>query len=273
MLLFDLGLADVELPRLAVVVGERLRAHALLGAADLFGVAFEPNLGVFTRAAIVAPAVRLIVHTTLWVVHRHMAVLLKMVERAFRRVDRNMGEVRPAKAFDLRVEVREVPPLQQRVIRVVDPAHDILRAKGHLLGLGKKVVDVGIQRQRANDAHRHLFFGDQLGRVEDVELKVIGKVVIKDLNAQIPLRVIARVDGIPHVAAVEIRVRAVDLERFVPDHRLNALLWLPMELNVMGFALGIDQPEGVHAKAFHEAEGTWDRPVRHLPNRHVDRFG
>ena len=49
-----------------------------------------------------------------------MAVLLEMGERTFRRVDRNMGEVRAAEPLQLGVEIGKVAALQQRIVGEVD---------------------------------------------------------------------------------------------------------------------------------------------------------
>src|SRR6202012_2969634 len=48
----DVGLADVELARLAVVVGEALRAQPPLGSCHLFLVTAVARRGVLTRAAV-----------------------------------------------------------------------------------------------------------------------------------------------------------------------------------------------------------------------------
>ena len=40
-------------------------------------------------------------------------------------VDRQLGEVRAAQAAELRVQVREVAALQQRVVAEVDARHDV----------------------------------------------------------------------------------------------------------------------------------------------------
>ena len=90
---------------------------------------------------------------------------------------------------------------------------------------------------------------------------------------QLPFREVAGLDRVPQVAAVEIRIGAVDLDRLVPDHRLQAELRLPVELDEGRFVLGVDQPEGVDAEAFHEAEGARDGAVRHDPHDHVHAFG
>ena len=49
MLLFDRSLADEELPRLAVMIGETFRPHALFGAVRGLSKAAEPANGVFAR--------------------------------------------------------------------------------------------------------------------------------------------------------------------------------------------------------------------------------
>ena len=85
--------------------------------------------------------------------------------------------------------------------------------------------------------------------------------------------IVAGLDRVPQVAAVEVGVGAVDLHRLVPDDRLHALLRLPVELDEGRFALGVDEAEGVDAEAFHEAEGARDRPVGHDPHDHVHALG
>jgi hypothetical protein len=80
-------------------------------------------------------------------------------------------------------------------------------------------------------------------------------------------------DRVPQVAAVEVRVGAVDLDRLVPHHRLEPSLRLPVELHEGRLALGVDEPEGVDAEALHDAERPRDGPVRHDPHDHVHRLG
>ena len=45
-----------------------------------------------------------------------------------------------------------------------------------------------------------------------------------------------------------------------------------MKLDEGRFALGVDEPEGVNAEAFHEAERAGDRAVGHDPHDHVHAF-
>ena len=140
--------------------------------------------------------------------------------------------------LELGVEVGEVPPLQQRVIGEVDPGDDVLRAEGDLLGLGEEVVDAPVEDHPADGPHRHLLLGDQLGRVEHVELELLGERLVEELEAQLPFGEVARLDGVPEVAAVEVGVGPVDLDRLVPDHRLEPLLRLPVELDEGRLPLG-----------------------------------
>ena len=219
-----------------------------------------------------APGVRLVIHPAFGIAERHVPVLLEGGEGALRRIDRQEGEVRTAEPFHLCVEVGEVAALQKRVVREVDAGNDVLRAERDLLGLGEEVVDAAVEHQAADAADGNLLLGNDLGGVEHVEVELIGEVLVEQLQAQLPLRKIAGLDRIPEVAAVEIRVRAVDLDRLVPDHRLEAELRLPMKLDEGRFALRVDEPEGVHAKAFHEAERARDRAVGHDPHDHVHAF-
>ena len=82
-----------------------------------------------------------------------MAVLLEMVERAFRRVDRDVGEVGAAEPLQLRVEVGEVAALQQRIVGEVDARRHVLRHERDLLGLGEEIVGHAVEHQAA-DRHR-----------------------------------------------------------------------------------------------------------------------
>ena len=111
------------------------------------------------------------------------------------------------------------------------PGDDVLRAERDLLGLGEEVVDDPVEHEPADPADRHLLLGDDLRRVEDVEVEPVGEVVVEELQAELPLGEVAGRDRVPEVAAVEVGVGAVDLDRLVPHHRLQAELRLPVELH------------------------------------------
>ena len=95
----------------------------------------------------------------------------------------------------------------------------------------KKLSTTWSSTSRPIAPHRHLLLGDDLGRVEHVEGEAVGEVVVEELHAELPLGEVARRDRVPQVAAVEVGVGAVDLDRLVPHHRLQAELRLPVELH------------------------------------------
>ena len=88
-------LADVELAGLAVMVGKAFRAQPHLRAFGLLGKGLEALLGRFPRTAdFRAPGIGLVIGPALRVLERHVPILLEMMERAFGRIDRQLGEVR-----------------------------------------------------------------------------------------------------------------------------------------------------------------------------------
>ena len=66
--------------------------------------------------------------------------------------------------------------------------------EGDLLGLRKKVIGVAVQRQLADAANRNEFLRDDLGRVEEVEVEFELVLLLDDLQAQLPLRIVAALD-------------------------------------------------------------------------------
>ena len=71
---------------------------------------------------------------------------------------------------------------------------------------------------------------------------------------------------------MEVGVGAVDLDCLVPRNRLEAELWLPVELDERGLVFVIDETEGVYTEPLHETEGSWDGAVGHDPHDHVHAF-
>src|SRR6185369_7309637 len=202
-----------------------------------------------------------------------MAILLKIVERALRRIDRYVGEIRSPQALHLGIEVGKIASLQQRVVSEIDPGNNIVGAERHLLGLGEEVVNATVEDEPPDPPDRHLFFRYQFGRVQHIEVKRVGKLFIKQLKSQFPLRKVAGLYGVPQVPSMEIRIRAIDFDGFIPHYGLHAQLRLPVEIDERALSIGGDQPERVHAETFHEAEGTGNGAVRHGPHDHVHTLG
>ena len=179
------GLADEELPRLAVMIGEGFAAHALLDAVHRLGERAVAALGRFARP--LAPGVRLVVHAALRIAHRHVAVLLEMRERALGRVDRQVREVGAAQPLYLGVEIGEVAALQQRIVGEVDAGRHVLGHERDLLGLGKEVVRHAVQHQAADRHRLQHFLRNELGGIEDVEVELVGEGLVEQLQAAAPI--------------------------------------------------------------------------------------
>src|ERR1700753_4298995 len=111
MVLFAYGLADEELPGLAVMIGETFRPHAALRAFLGFRKWRESALWALARPF--AERIGLVIGPANRVAHRHVAVLLEMRKRALRRIDGDVGEVWTSQPFQLGVEVGKVAALQQ----------------------------------------------------------------------------------------------------------------------------------------------------------------
>ena len=71
------------------------------------------------------------------------------------------------------------------------PGHDVLRAEGHLLGLGEEVVDHVVEHHPPDRTNGHELLGDELGGVEDVEVERVGEGVVEQLHAELPFRGVA----------------------------------------------------------------------------------
>jgi len=270
MALLRRGLADVELPRLAVMVGEALGPQPHLLALFLGREVAEALDRRFTRA--LAPGIRLVVDPADRIAHRHVPVLLEMGKRTFRRIDRDMGEVRSAETLQLGIEIGEVAALQQRIVGEVDARGHVLRHERHLLGLGEEIVRHAIEHQSADRLRRQDFLGNDLRRIEHVEIEAVGEGLVEQLHLQFPFREVARLDRLPEIAAMEIRIGAVDLHRLVPRHRLQAELRLPVELHEGRLILSVDEAERMDTETFHETERSRNGAIRHGPHDHVHAF-
>jgi hypothetical protein len=140
---------------------------------------------------------------------------------------RKVGSTKP---LHLRVEIGKITSLQQWIVAKVDTLNDVVGAESDLLGFREEVIDAAIQDQASYSANGYLFLGDQFRRIQNIELKFIGKLVIEELKAQLPFRVVACLNGIPKIAPMKIGIRAIDLNRLVPDYRLQSEFRLPVEL-------------------------------------------
>ena len=74
------------------------------------------------------------------VAHGHVAILLEVRERASRRINRDMREVRAPEPLELGVEVGKVASLQQGVVGEINAGRNVLCHERDLFRLGEEVV-------------------------------------------------------------------------------------------------------------------------------------
>src|SRR5690554_166024 len=116
----------------------------------------------------------------------------------------------------------------------------MLRAKCHLLGFGKEIIYIIVENHLPDNPDRNLLFGNDFCRVQYVKFKAVSERIIENLYSQIPFGEIAHADGIPHVTAMKVGVRAINLDRFVPEDGLKALTWFPVIFHIVRLTLRID---------------------------------
>jgi len=209
-------------------------------------------------------------------VHRLLAeaVTVVVVHRGHRSVDGDLAEVGPTESGELSVEIGEQPGVQQRIVDHVDAGHQMAGVEGDLLGLGEVVGRVPIQCHAADDADRTQLFGNQLGRVEQVDaLEGLVLGVGHDLNGQVPFGEVAGGDAFVQIATMEIGVDAAQLLALFPHQAVHAGGRLPVPFDQRGGAVGSHQTEGVDPEPLHGGVGARDGPIRHDPHQHVGRLG
>ena len=204
--------------------------------------------------------------------HAVHAVTLIVVDRGDRPVDGQFVEVGSAQPRQLRVEIGKQPALQHRVVAQLYPRHEIGGTERDLLRLGKEVGDVSVERELAERLDRDQLFRPQLCAIEHVEVEFEFVFGVEHLHAELPLGIVAVLDRLPKVAAIEIGVFAGDLLRLVPHERLHALQTLPMQFDELVLPVCIDEFEGVDAEAVHHPVRPRDRSVRHQPHHIVRAF-
>ncbi|STS81930.1 Uncharacterised protein [Klebsiella pneumoniae] len=103
----------------------------------------------------------------------------------------------PTQAANLRIGVREETPLQQRIVAEINARDDMSGMEGRLFIFGKEVIRVAVEDHSANPLHRHQRLGDQLGGIEQVEVKSKFILFGDQLQAKLKFRVVPGFDGLP----------------------------------------------------------------------------
>ncbi|CCJ84202.1 hypothetical protein BN133_579 [Cronobacter dublinensis 582] len=221
---------------------------------------------------VIVNRVRLVVGRIGVDIHPVHAVALEIMVRAGRAVNRDFVEVRPAEAAYLGVGVGEQTPLQQRIVREIEPRHNMPRMERRLFVFRKEVIRVAVQHHFADQLHRHQLFRDKLGGIQQVEVEFKLIFFRDELHAELIFRVVARLDGFPQIAAVEVRVTAGQFLGLIPDKRRFACDRFPVETHERAFPFGIDKAEGMDAEAFHGAVAARDAAIGHRPHHVMQRL-
>ena len=104
----------------------------------------------------------------------------------------------------------------------------------------KKFVGLASSVSRPIGLDRRQLLGHDLGRVEQVDpLEHLVLAVLEDLDAELPLRERAGLDGVVEVAAVEVRVETAQQLGLLPRQRVHTQHGLPVELHQRRAALGV----------------------------------
>lgn len=173
----------------------------------------------------------------------------------------------------LGVLVREVPSGQERIAGKVHTRHNVLGAEGDLLDFGKVVYGVSVEGQSTDPLNGDQVLGNELGRVEQVEVEFVLVFLLDQLDTKIPLGVGASLDSVIEISSVEVGILAGELECLVPDERVCTEMRHPVVLDESGFAFSVDKTEGVNTETLHVSERSGDSSVREDPGLHGSGLG
>ncbi len=140
--------------------------------------------------------------------------------------------------------------MQQTVFGRLDARDQIGGCHGDLLGFLEEVVDVLVQDHLAD--FLLWYIRPDFGGVQRVEVELGQFFRFQHLDVQVPFREVALLDGADQVVGQVAVVLGLNLSDFFRVEVLDALQRLPVELDVVHFALGVDQFVGVNAVAVHE---------------------
>ena len=133
----------------------------------------------------------------------HLTIAVRIHDRTDWAVDWQLLPV-DAQPSDLSVKVREVPPLQERVIAKADTWDNMTSAERHLFRLREELIDGPVKSHFADDLERHKLLRPNLCSVEDVEFEIMLPCLRNDLDTKLPLRIGSSVDSLFKVFSVEV---------------------------------------------------------------------
>jgi hypothetical protein len=141
--------------------------------------------------------------------------------------------------------------LSSQMVSLSESVVALKRAYHGLLGLCKVVAHISVEDELAERSDWYVFDRNDLRRVQQVDPPLEDVLFLHDLYTHFPLRVVTRLNGIPEILTMEIRIFAIEYLSLRPDKRGFPLLAGEMELDKLGLSVISDEPEGVHAESIH----------------------
>lgn len=145
-------------------------------------------------------------------------------------------------------------------------------AKGNLLRLGEEFVNIPVEFKLSNVSNWKNIFRPDLSGIEDVKVKLILSTLRADLYTEFPSRGHALVNSSVEIFSMEVGILTTDLQRLVPNKRVNSKGWCKVELDKRTDAVRVEKSKSIDAKSLHHAEGPWDTTITHGPHEHICSF-
>lgn len=162
-----------------------------------------------------------------------------------------------------------------------------------MLGLGKVVPGIAVERHLAKRRDRNVFLRHDLGGVKNIKAPAELVGFVHDLHTELqaksaptrcpgaglrldtylPLREPALLNRLEEILAVVVGILAGSHLSLLPGEASLALERLPVELDKLGSTVIGDEAEGVHAETVHVAVGPDDAVLSHGPEQGVQGAG
>src|SRR5688500_17332193 len=97
-----------------------------------------------------------------------------------------MREIGGPEPLELGIEIGKVPALQQWVVGEIDARRHILRHECDLLCFGKEILRHTVEHEAAYRLYRQDFLGNDLGRIENIEVEIVGEILVEELQTEFP---------------------------------------------------------------------------------------
>jgi hypothetical protein len=99
---------------------------------------------------------------------------------------------------------------------------------------------VAVEFKLSDISHGEVLFGPDLGSIEGVKVEIVGLTLRDCLDTKVPLGILTTLDCGPKILAVEVGILSRQLQSFVPDETVHTEMRCEVELDKVGFALGIE---------------------------------